>query len=171
MNASPTVATPRPPKDRELPLLLALNQDALPHVNSLDLEDVTWFSRHCAYFRALFHQGAPLGFLGAMTPDCDYQSPNFLWFRSRFSGFVYIDRVIVAPQAQRRGVASRLYQDLESWARTRAPLVACEVNLQPPNPGSLAFHVRRGFRQVGTQQTDNGAKTVALLLKKLDALG
>jgi predicted GNAT superfamily acetyltransferase len=41
--------------------------------------------------------------------------------------------------------------------------VTCEVNLDPPNPGSEAFHARLGFKQVGVQSTKGGAVTVSLL--------
>jgi predicted GNAT superfamily acetyltransferase len=33
----------------------------------------------------------------------------------------------------------------------------------PPNPGSLAFHERLGFKQVGVRQEEGGAKAVALM--------
>ena len=35
----------------------------------------------------------------AFDQDADYDSPNFLWFRSRYSRFVYVDRIVVAPAA------------------------------------------------------------------------
>ncbi|HXV37437.1 MAG TPA: hypothetical protein VEC18_09820 [Myxococcota bacterium] len=37
----------------------------------------------------------------------------------------------------------------------------------PPNPGSLAFHERCGFVEVGRQDTDGGAKLVCLVSKDL----
>ena len=43
--------------------------------------------------------------------------------------------------------------------------VTCEVNLEPPNPASLAFHARLGFRQVGEQVTKGGSVRVALLAR------
>ena len=33
----------------------------------------------------------------------------------------------------------------------KALLIGCEVNTMPPNPGSMRFHERLGFSQVGTQ--------------------
>lgn len=38
-----------------------------------------------------------------------------------------------------------------------------EVNLDPPKPGSLAFHRRLGFASVGEQATTGGSVTVTLL--------
>lgn len=45
--------------------------------------------------------------------------------------------------------------------------VTCEVNIRPPNPESLAFHDRQGFVEVGTQETEDGRKTVSLRAKSL----
>ena len=41
--------------------------------------------------------------------------------------------------------------------------MTCEVNLEPPNPESLAFHDRLGFGRVGEQATKGGSVVVALL--------
>lgn len=38
-----------------------------------------------------------------------------------------------------------------------------EVNVDPPNPGSLRFHDRLGFTEVGRQATKGDTVTVALL--------
>ena len=44
-----------------------------------------------------------------------------------------------------------------------APVLLCEVNVRPRNDASLHFHHSIGFREVGQQDTDGGAKTVSLL--------
>jgi predicted GNAT superfamily acetyltransferase len=36
------------------------------------------------------------------------------------------------------------------------------VNIEPPNPGSDAFHAGRGFVEVGTQWVADGTKRVSL---------
>jgi hypothetical protein len=46
-------------------------------------------------------------------------------------------------------------------------MLCCEVNLVPPNPDSMDFHLHVGFRQVGTLETSGGAKKVAMLVKKI----
>ena len=43
--------------------------------------------------------------------------------------------------------------------------VTCEVNIEPPNPASLAFHSRLGFSEVDRQ--DTGYATVTLLARRL----
>src|SRR3954447_8214785 len=80
-------------------------------------------------------------FLLALDQDANYSSPNFQWFRTRYSRFVYVDRIVVASSARGRGCARRLYRDLfEHAIRAGHAQVFCEVNIDPPNPTSDAFH-------------------------------
>ena len=97
----------------------------------------------------------------AFDQDADYESPNFQWFRARRPRFVYVDRIVVADSRRGRGVAGHLYRDL--FARAGAAghdRIVCEVNLDPPNPGSDAFHARMGFAEVGRPALEPGGKTV-----------
>ncbi|QYK41045.1 MAG: GNAT family N-acetyltransferase [Paracoccaceae bacterium] len=95
-------------------------------------------------------QGGALGFLIGMAAGSDYDSPNYRWFAERLPRFSYVDRVVVAPQAQGRGVARMLYAAYADHARAAGlgPL-CCEVNTVPPNPASDAFHARLGFAEMG----------------------
>jgi hypothetical protein len=103
----------------------------------------------------------------AFDQDADYDSPNFLWFRERYPRFVYVDRVVVAPTHRGRGLARRLYDDLFAEVRRLGhDLIVCEVNLQPPNPGSDAFHARLGFVEVGRADLPGG-KAVRYLRRAL----
>jgi len=45
--------------------------------------------------------------------------------------------------------------------------VVCEVNIEPPNPVSEAFHVVTGFEAVGQATIHNGMKTVRYFEKIL----
>jgi predicted GNAT superfamily acetyltransferase len=104
----------------------------------------------------------------AFDQDADYDSPNFLWFRDRFPRFVYVDRIVVAAQARGRGHARRLYQLLFERARAAGhERVVCEVNSNPPNPASDAFHADLGFVVVGTGEIHGGEKTVTYLARDL----
>ena len=107
-------------------------------------------------------------FLLAFDQDAPYDSPNFLWFRARYRRFVYIDRIAVAPSARGRGLARRLYDDLfaETYRRGHAHVV-CEVNLEPPNPASDAFHAALGFVEVGRASIHDNRKTVRYLQRTL----
>jgi predicted GNAT superfamily acetyltransferase len=106
-------------------------------------------------------------FLLAFASDADYDSANFLWFRDRFSRFVYIDRVAVALAARGKGFARQLYEELfERAASDGYGMICCEVNVDPPNPASDAFHARIGFCEVGRATLDAG-KMVRYLVKNL----
>lgn len=162
-----TLPLPRPVRESDFAALDALNRAAVPHVNDVGLAGLKRLAAQSAYFRLVDGQGGPLGFLLAMTQEADYDSPNFLWFKARFPRFLYIDRVVVGERARRLGVGSALYRDLIAFGADLAPMLACEVNLRPANPGSLVFHERFGFAQAGTQDTGGGAKTVCLMTRPL----
>ena len=114
-----------------------------------------------------FHWAAPGegrdGLLIALDQDADYDNANFGWFAARHPRFVYIDRVIVAGHARGAGLARRLYADLMAKMQGAGhTLLVCEVNLDPPNPASLAMHQAMGFENVGEARLPNG-KLVAYL--------
>lgn len=112
--------------------------------------------------------GGDEALLLAFDQDADYDSPNFLWFRSRYPRFVYVDRIVVAAAARGRGHARRLYLDLfEQASRAGHDRVVCEVNSEPPNPGSDAFHANLGFVEVGATAIHGGSKTVRYLSRPL----
>ncbi len=96
-------------------------------------------------------------FLVALDQGADYDSPNFLWFRDRFERFVYVDRIAVAPQARGRGLARALYEALIARARAAGhDRIVCEVNADPPNPASDAFHAALGFAVIGAATLSGG---------------
>ena len=102
--------------------------------------------------------------------DADYDSPNYLWFRERYARFVYVDRIVVAASARGRGLARRLYNDLFEQAQAAGhQRIVCEVNADPPNPASDAFHAELDFAPVGTAAIHGGAKTVTYLMREFAA--
>jgi len=152
----------------DLAELHRLNQANVPAVSSIDAEQLDWFFRHGDYFRVAELDGAIAGFLLGLLPGRDYASVNYGWFNARYADFLYIDRLAVATDRRRRGIASALYADVERHALSlAAPLLACEVNLRPRNEASLLFHERHGFAEVGQQETEGGSKRVSLMIKPL----
>ena len=158
-------------RDADLAAVHAINEAAVPHVNSITLDRFQDFTRSAAYFRVASLADHVAGYLVAFAPGAHYDSVNFLWFQERYRNFIYIDRIAVAANARRHGVASHLYRDIFDFARPRTELLTCEVNTRPPNAESKAFHERFGFREVGTQETEGGTKAVSLMAVELNAPG
>jgi predicted GNAT superfamily acetyltransferase len=109
--------------------------------------------------------GAFAGFVITMGPGTDYDSPNYRWFATRYgTAFHYLDRIVLVDAFRRRGLASAVYDVVEADA---APVgrLTLEVNAEPPNPASLAFHAARGYAEVG--RLGSPGKTVSLMAKRL----
>lgn len=137
--------------------MLALNNAFA--VETSYLEEADWRS---LINRARFAFIAPpdKAFLLAFDQKPAEISPNFDWFAGHYADFVYIDRVVVDASAHGQGLGKALYDRLFDEAKAAGfARVVCEVNLDPPNPGSLAFHERMGFAPVGEAKLENG-KTV-----------
>ncbi len=105
-----------------------------------------------------------LGFVVSMNPGSPYDSENYRWFEQRGIDHLYIDRIVVDAASRSAGIGRSLYARAFAIARLDGRReVTCEVNLDPPNPRSLAFHARLGFEEVGRQRTKGGSVEVALL--------
>jgi uncharacterized protein len=155
--------TPASPLSRAL---LALNNEHALELSWLTPERLAHLAGQAFYASRI---GDVDAFLLAFDQAADYDSPNFLWFRERYPRFVYIDRIVVAASARGRGLAQCLYRDLFALAaRATHEFVVCEVNSDPPNPASDAFHDRLGFARVGSAGIHGGRKTVRYLLRRLD---
>jgi predicted GNAT superfamily acetyltransferase len=96
--------------------------------------------------------GAFAGFVITFAAGSAYDGENFGWFSERYEDFCYLDRVVIHEDFRRRGLASAVYDELESSCGR--PLFALEVNLDPPNVASLAFHRARGYTEVGQRHSD-----------------
>jgi predicted GNAT superfamily acetyltransferase len=145
-------------------VLLEVNNASARETSLMSLEK---FDRMIASARVGTFIAPSAAFLLAFAQSDDYDGGHFLWFRGRFEKFIYIDRVVVAAPYRRHGLGRVLYADLLRQAEQLGHThIVCEVNTQPPNPISDAFHAAQGFTQVGTATIDGGAKTVRYLLRR-----
>ncbi|MBA3448691.1 MAG: GNAT family N-acetyltransferase [Pseudaminobacter sp.] len=145
------------------PAILALNNEHAAELSWLEPERLSFLLGQAFYARRIGNVDA---FLMAFDQAADYDSPNFRWFRARYPRFVYVDRVVVAGPARGRGHARRLYHDLfQNAAFAGHDIVTCEVNSEPPNPSSDAFHAALGFSEVGHAAIHGGAKAVRYFAK------
>ncbi|RYV49449.1 GNAT family N-acetyltransferase [Pengzhenrongella frigida] len=163
MNSLPRRITPA-----DLPVLAALNDAAVPAVSPLGLAGLTALLPHCDTAVVLDDDaGTPVAFLLALVAGAEYASENYQWFEANRPGSLYVDRLAVAPRAHGRGLGRLLYEAVAARAETLGLTeITCEVNLEPPNPESMAFHARLGFVQVGEQSTKGETVRVALLARR-----
>ena len=147
--------------------IVELNKAALPAVNLLNEPDFRKLFSQAEYFHTLWLNQEVIGFLIALGPGATYNSPNYRWFELHYDQFLYIDRIVIDPIHQGLGYGRMFYDNLRASAGQQFPMITCEVNLRPKNEASLRFHRRYGFRQVGTQETEGGAKQVSLMVYEM----
>jgi predicted GNAT superfamily acetyltransferase len=150
----------------DLTPVLSLNNAHAKETSLLDEDSLAALLGMAFYARGI-DRGAT-AFLIALGHNASYKNPNFAWFKATCEPFIYIDRIIVAKSARGRGIARLLYEDLFAAARQAGHYrVVCEVNIEPPNPASDAFHAAMGFEGVGQATIHNGTKTVRYFEKTL----
>jgi uncharacterized protein len=143
----------------DIDAILALSARHETETSSLDRVSLSTMLDE-AFYSATAADGAD-GYLIVFDQDAKYDSVNFNWFRTRYDRFVYVDRIVVAEHARGRGLARAFYADLFIRAKNAGHTrLVCEINLDPPNPGSLAFHQALGFHEIGQATLANG-KTVS----------
>jgi uncharacterized protein len=148
--------------------VLQLNQASVQELSALD-------EQRLAYILELAHRalvaasddGDILAFACAIAPGTDYDSLNYTTLATTFESFLYLDRIAVAASARRQGLGAALYDVMEAAATPFGRMV-CDVNIEPRNDASLAFHAERGYREVG-ELAHGDVKTVALMSKELGA--
>ena len=146
---------------------LELNNLNSPAVGEIDRTTLEFLIEHSLYSFAI---GADTlhAFCITFAPGAPYTSVNYQWFSQNYSDFVYLDRIVVSEKMRNNSLGAKLYAAVEQrMIKDRcAPILTCEVNLNPPNTGSIRFHNRIGFREVGQQESKPGL-TVSLLSKQI----
>jgi uncharacterized protein len=108
------------------------------------------------------------GFLLVFDQDAAYENANFAWFKARYARFAYVDRVLIDSAASGKGYARSLYEDLFAAARSAGHTIVCaEINSDPPNPASDAFHAALGFETVGSAFLPDRGKTVRYIARSI----
>lgn len=149
--------------------VLRMNNDNDPAVSYMDQQELEFdltVAQHALIVGEATVQGFCITFPSGLQHDLGV---NYAWFVARYPSFVYLDRVVIDAPHQSRGLGQVLYEEVERRIRDegRTNLFTCEVNLQPRNDGSLRFHSRLGFTQVGELESKPGL-VVAMLAKHLD---
>ena len=157
--------------------IVALNNAEVPKVGPLAVDDAERYLRVAEILVADAEPGnerpGPVALLVLMTEGADYDSPNYEWFAARYPRFEYVDRIVVRDDRAGTGIGRALY-DLAVARTVEAgrPVLTAEVNLEPLNDGSLAFHRTYGFAEVGRHiDPRNGQVEAMFALAVADRLG
>ena len=141
----------------DLPRVLEINNANTPGVSELTFTELETDLSNSLHALLIDNEhGEVCAFCITFDPNAPDAGTNHQWFADRFESFVYLDRIAIDSNHQNRGLGALLYQSVEQRMLNSAEhsLLCCEVNLEPPNPGSLRFHKQIGFMEIGrvTQQ-------------------
>ena len=156
----------------DLARVLEINNANTPGVSELTFTELESDLNNSLHALAINNEhGEVCAFCITFAPDAPDAGINHQWFNERYESFVYLDRIAIDSNDQNRGLGALLYQSVEQHMLNSAEhsLLCCEVNLEPPNPGSLRFHHRIGFTEVGQHSPQQGY-LVSLLLKDTTTL-
>jgi uncharacterized protein len=159
------VLTLRPINDDDIPPILGLNERNVEALAPMDEAKLAELRELADRFDVVDVEGAFGGFVITFLPGTAYESDYYSWFDARYGNdFYYLDRIVLHEDFRRHGLGSFVYDEMEAVAATYGRLTL-EVNVEPPNDPSLAFHAGRGFTEVG--RIGNETKVVALMEKPL----
>lgn len=143
--------------------VLRLNAASVHFLSAMDAGRLAHLHAQSALAVGIDHGGRLAAFLLAFRDGAAYDSVNYQWFAARYPRFLYVDRVVVDGDARRAGLGTRLYEHVFARAAAQGlPLVACEIDSDPPNAASERFHARFGFREVGRQEVPYAPKVVSM---------
>ncbi|MEM9388007.1 MAG: GNAT family N-acetyltransferase [Pseudomonadota bacterium] len=156
-------------RDDDLTALHRINRLSTPGVSEETLTTLgRWFDIAQNSFVAVTDSEQPVGFVILMRPGTTaYPSANLRWFEANSEHLVYVDRIAVDATTRGSGLGEQLYRAAFEASAAHYRFIGCEVNRKPPNPGSLRFHQRLGFEEVGTQVLEAGTKEVIYLQRAL----
>ena len=157
----------RDAKHSDIEKIVLINESAIPAVNYVSYKEFEWFLYRKLYFKiAENSHGDISGFLLVLPSGLEYKSLNYKWFSDKYDKFAYIDRIVIMDEFKKNGIGKSLYLDLEKNIG-EYQLIACEFNIEPPNPISKKFHESLNYENVGYQFTENETKKVSLMIKKI----
>ena len=155
----------------DLARVLEINNANTPGVSELTMSELETDIENCLHALAIDNKhGEVCAFCITFAPDAPDAGANHRWFAERYESFVYLDRIAIDSDYRNRGLGVQLYQSVEYKMLQSAEhsMLCCEVNLEPPNPGSLRFHHRIGFTEVGRHSPQQDY-LVSMLCKNLNA--
>jgi predicted GNAT superfamily acetyltransferase len=148
----------------DLPDVWRINQLNVPAVGDETMGSLLEIFEMSTVALSVLVDDTLVGFCMVLPPNTSYDSPNYLYFCERYDSFAYLDRVAFDDGFRGKGLGVMLYREVER--SIDVDVFALEVNVKPPNEGSLRFHAREGFVEVDQLETRPG-KVVSLMIKRL----
>ncbi|WP_350280310.1 GNAT family N-acetyltransferase [Kribbella sp. HUAS MG21] len=141
--------------------VLALNATAEGLVDPLGPDRLDWLRLIAAHAAVVELDGEPAGFVLTFTPGSAYDGLAFEAFTRTYADrFLLVERIVVAAEHRRTGIATQVYRAIERAAKPFDRAVAAV----PVDTPALTFHTGRGYAEVGKQVLPDGS--TALLLSK-----
>jgi uncharacterized protein len=166
-----TVTLLRPMSEADVADVLTLNEAEVHLLAPMDEDKLRRIHDLARAVDVIEVDGGFGGFVITVGAGAAYWSELYRWFDERYDDFVYLDRVVLHERVRRRGVGRAVYDQLEAQARRdlsargATPRMTLEVNIDPPNEPSLAFHRGRGYVDVG--RTGVTGHQVTMMVKDL----
>ena len=154
----------RPLSFEDVDSMWAINEQGLPGTGEVSKEELNDLLDLSVLSVGAFKGRELIGFVLCLSPGTSYASLNYGWFNNHFDDFIYVDRIAISEKYRSQGVGTGLYESVFSYSSDNNIPVAAEVNLEPPNPGSMRFHHRFGFEEVGILHHEK--KSVTMLMRK-----
>ncbi len=143
--------------------ILKLNEESVHFLSPLTAEKLVHLHKQSELFKVIDIDGSAEAFVLSLREGKEYDSVNYTWFLNHYKQFLYIDRVVVSLKHQHSGFGKLLYEEVFKHADSiDIPVVTAEIDIEPPNPVSLKFHEKFGFKEVGKQSVAGGKKIVSL---------
>lgn len=150
-------------ENKDCDRILELNEESVHFLSPLTNEKLNSMISQSEILNVIEVDGTVEAFILTFREGKEYDSVNYVWFSNNYDQFIYIDRVVVSLKMHGKGLGKALYESVFTHARlNRIPYVTAEIDIKPPNPGSLIFHEKFGFKEVGKQSVDGGKKVVSL---------
>ena len=153
--------------EKDISAIWEINQQGLPGTGEVTHEEIEGLLKLASFAVGIFEHEELLGFVICMPPGTQYASPNYSWFNDKYDSFVYVDRIAVSEQHRNKSIGAHLYDFVVEIAKNIGAPVVAEVSLNPPNPGSMRFHSRFQFEEVGVLH--HGTKSVTMLMRPTDS--
>ena len=147
--------------------ILRLNEESVSVLSPMDGQRFDLLEKQARLVWVAEKNRVIAGFIMGFDEHSSYDSTNYGWFKTRFTGFLYVDRIVIDREFRGLGIGQLIYSELDKWASgSGIDCLVAEVDIEPPNQPSLEFHRVHGFVEVGQNSTSPN-KCVSMQRKSL----